>query len=105
MHRLAEAYGKRPSAVAGIDDEWAAYQFDAAALALGRKVENALNDNAGKKKERRRPPADIVAEILGEKRPAGSGELARRAKAIDPASPEYGEFARVFGWSDADRSA
>ena len=32
LHLLAKTYGQRPSAIAGIDDEWAAYQFDVAVL-------------------------------------------------------------------------
>lgn len=32
LHLVAKSYGKRPSEVAGITDEWAAYQLDAAAL-------------------------------------------------------------------------
>lgn len=98
LHRLAEAYGRRPSEIAGIGDEWAAFQFDAAALAIGRRVENALGENAGKKKEKRRPAADIVAEIMGEKSPAAGADLARRAKTVTPESPEFEQFARVFGW-------
>lgn len=44
LDRLGRAYGVRPSAVVGIEDEWAAYQFDMAALALGNRVERALAD-------------------------------------------------------------
>lgn len=29
---MARTYSQRPSAIVGIDDEWAAYQFDAAVL-------------------------------------------------------------------------
>ena len=45
LHSLGAAYGRRPSELAGIADEWAAYQFDAACLTLGRKVETALLKN------------------------------------------------------------
>ncbi len=41
LHSLAEAYGRRPSEIIGLTDEWAAYQFDAAALTLGRIVKTA----------------------------------------------------------------
>ncbi len=30
MHLVAKTYGRRPSEIAGIRDEWAAYQFDVA---------------------------------------------------------------------------
>ena len=32
LHLMAKTYSQRPSAFVGIDDEWAAYQFDAAVL-------------------------------------------------------------------------
>lgn len=32
LHLMASTYSQRPSAIVGIDDEWAAYQFDAAVL-------------------------------------------------------------------------
>jgi len=30
MHLVAKTYGRRPSEIVGIRDEWAAYQFDVA---------------------------------------------------------------------------
>ena len=39
---MASAYGQRPSAILGIEDEWAAYQLDLATLRLGRQVEKEL---------------------------------------------------------------
>lgn len=42
LHSLGTAYGQRPSELAGIADEWAAHQFDAACLSLGRLVEQAV---------------------------------------------------------------
>lgn len=44
LHNLSSAYGQRPSAIIGISDDWAAYQFDLAVLALGRHVEAGLAD-------------------------------------------------------------
>jgi hypothetical protein len=41
---VAEAYGSRPSGVLGIEDDWAAYQLDSAALLLARRVERARID-------------------------------------------------------------
>ena len=38
LHHVAKMYHRRPSEIAGIRDEWAAYQFDAAVLI------NALDD-------------------------------------------------------------
>jgi hypothetical protein len=44
LHNVAEAYGRRPSEVLGVPDEWAAYQLDSAALLLARHVEQARAD-------------------------------------------------------------
>lgn len=33
LHLVAKTYHRRPSEIFGIDDEWAAYQFDVAVLA------------------------------------------------------------------------
>lgn len=43
LHSLAKEYGQRPSTIAGIDDSWAAYQFDVAAMIFGREVEGKLS--------------------------------------------------------------
>lgn len=32
LNLIAKTYGKRPSEIAGVRNEWAAYQFDAAAI-------------------------------------------------------------------------
>jgi hypothetical protein len=32
LHRIAKEYGKRPSEIVNIGDEWAAYQLDVAVL-------------------------------------------------------------------------
>ena len=42
---MAQAYGRRPSEVLGVEDAWAAYQLDAAVLTLGRWVENKLAEH------------------------------------------------------------
>ena len=42
LHLMARTYSQRPSAIVGIDDEWAAYQFDAAVLI------ESLDDSGGK---------------------------------------------------------
>ena len=66
LYNLGTAYGRRPSEIVGIDDEWAAYQFDAACLVVGRKVENALAENSAKIKKDRKPRALIIQQALGE---------------------------------------
>lgn len=55
LDRLGRTYGVRPSAILGIEDEWAAYQFDLAAMALGNRVEKAIIDK------------EDVSALLGEK--------------------------------------
>lgn len=49
----------------GIVNDWTAFQFDSAALNLGRIIENALAENARKKKAMRQPPENIINRILG----------------------------------------
>lgn len=44
LHALATATHQRPSDIVGIDDRWAAYQFDAAVVLVGTTVENALQE-------------------------------------------------------------
>lgn len=96
LHRLAEAYAQRPSAIVGLTDEWDAFQLDAAALALGRAVEKALHDNATGKKEHRRPAADIVNDILGF-RAARKQVAPQPQRTLRPGDPEYGKWAKLFG--------
>ena len=52
LHSLSVTYSQRPSAVVGVDDPWAAYQFDLAVGQFGAWVENRLaeRDKAGKPK-------------------------------------------------------
>ena len=61
-------YSLRPSAVLGVDDPWAAYQFDMAVGQFGAWVEGKLNerDKAGK-------PKHTLAKLLGEQA-TGTGE-------------------------------
>lgn len=52
LHSLSATYCQRPSAIIGVTDQWAAYQFDLAVNAFGAWVESKLHerDNAGKPK-------------------------------------------------------
>jgi len=54
-------YHRRPSEVIGIDDTWAAYQFDMAVAQFGAWVEGKLaeRDKAGK-------PKHSLAKLLGD---------------------------------------
>jgi hypothetical protein len=47
---LAKATRTRPSKIVGVDDEWAAYQFDQAVMFVGRYIYGKLNelDDKGK---------------------------------------------------------
>ncbi|MCG3208624.1 MAG: hypothetical protein FOGNACKC_02235 [Anaerolineae bacterium] len=102
LHRLGESYGRRPSELAGIPDEWAAFQLDAAALALGRAIDSALQANAAKKQQLQRPPAEIVAELLGQRRPSGQSKpVPRQPRALRPGDPGWAEWAAVFGMKEA----
>jgi hypothetical protein len=40
LDAIASRYGQRPSAILGISDSWAAYQFDLAVLNAGRTGES-----------------------------------------------------------------
>jgi hypothetical protein len=50
LDAIASRYGQRPSAILGISDAWAAYQFDLAVLNAGRTGEsgNAEGTAGGK---------------------------------------------------------
>lgn len=39
---MASEYGRRPSEILGVEDEWAAYQLDVAVMKFGRHVEGEL---------------------------------------------------------------
>lgn len=66
LHNLGAAYGQRPSAIARIEDEWAAFQLDSACLVIGRKVENALRENEAKDKKSRLPVPEVIRRALGQ---------------------------------------
>jgi hypothetical protein len=44
LHNLGTAYGIRPSAIVGVTNSWAAFQFDVAVLVFGRWVESRMAD-------------------------------------------------------------
>ena len=58
---MSVTYQRRPSEVIGVDDPWAAYQFDLAVAQFGAWVEGKLNerDKAGK-------PKHSLAKLLGD---------------------------------------
>ncbi len=78
LHSLSATYSLRPSAAVGIDDAWAAYQFDLAVAQFGAWVEGKLNERDGKGK-----PKTTLAKLLGIKATAqGTSGLALPATAI-----------------------
>jgi hypothetical protein len=48
LHCLGKTYGGRPSAFVGVEDGWAAYQLDLAALVVGGEVEGRIAQADGK---------------------------------------------------------
>jgi len=46
LHVLAGATHQRPSDIVGVDDRWAAYQFDSAVCLVGTTIENALQETS-----------------------------------------------------------
>lgn len=44
LHHLAANYHQRPSAIIGIRDEWAAYQFDLAVMYVGTRERSEESD-------------------------------------------------------------
>ncbi len=66
LHSLSATYSLRPSAVLGVDDPWAAYQFDMAVGQFGAWVEGKLSerDKAGK-------PKHTLAGLLAEQATGG----------------------------------
>lgn len=92
LHNLGAIYGQRPSEIIGLDDAWAAYQFDLSCLTIGRRVEKALNENAAKKKNARKPEGLVIAGILGTSEGVTQyAPLAQRApvKTLRPGDPDY----------------
>ena len=61
LHSLSVTYHQRPSEVVGIDDTWAAYQFDMAVAQFGAWVEGKLNERDTKGK-----PVNSLAKLLGD---------------------------------------
>jgi hypothetical protein len=59
---LSKTTGTRPSEIVGIDDEWAAYQFDQAVIFVGRYVHSKTNelDRDGK-------PLYDINDMLGDR--------------------------------------
>ena len=75
MHCIAQAYGRRPSEVLGIEEAWAAYQLDAAVLTLGRWAENRLAEH-----NKDGSPRWTIEHLLGtEKEPAERQWLSARS--------------------------
>ncbi len=54
-------YHRRPSEVIGVDDPWAAYQFDLAVAQFGAWVEGKLSERDKKGK-----PVTSLAKLLGD---------------------------------------
>jgi len=47
LYNVATAFGQRPSAIIGLDDDlYTAYQFDSAILMIGRTCERLASDKA-----------------------------------------------------------
>ena len=44
LYALATTTHQRPSDIIGIDDRWAAYQFDSAVCLVGTTMENAIQE-------------------------------------------------------------
>jgi hypothetical protein len=63
LHLVATEYHSRPSAIVGLEDEWAAYQLDAACLRLARHVDEELE-----KKRSLRSILDTPADENGARR-------------------------------------
>lgn len=52
LHTLGDAYGVRPSALLGIDDEWLAFQLDETVLIFGREMENEMSKASADERKR-----------------------------------------------------
>lgn len=60
LHLMAKEYGRRPSEIVGVTDEWAAYDFDAAVFIA---AQDELNPD--KRKRAGRPTAAQMAKRQG----------------------------------------
>ena len=75
LHNLALTYGQRPSAVLGVEDEWAAYQVDVATLTLGRWVEARLAE-----RDKKGRPIYSLAQLMAEPgAPRSAGDFQDRS--------------------------
>ena len=74
MHVLAMTYHCRPSAIVGIPNEWAAYQFDLACFVAGQ---GALNEAERKsyEKAKRKSGKGKRGRDTGDAQPMPSGVL------------------------------
>lgn len=61
LHSLSATYHLQPSKVIGVDDPWAAYQFDMAVAQFGAVVEGKLAERDKKGK-----PTHTLAGLLGD---------------------------------------
>lgn len=61
LHSLSVTYHRRPSEIIGVDDHWAAYQFDLVVAQFGAWVEGKLNERDKKGK-----PVTTLAKLLGD---------------------------------------
>lgn len=82
LHALATATHQRPSDIVGIDDRWAAYQFDAATCLVGTTVENALQETyeTGGKLTPRYTLTQLLDAGFRLPPPAGSGSAVKALK-------------------------
>jgi hypothetical protein len=67
---LCKTTRTRPSEVVGIDDEWAAYQFDQAVMFVGRYIYSKCNELGDDGK-----PIHDIDDILGDSKKVKSFDL------------------------------
>ena len=85
---MATSYATRPSSFLGLSPvSWEAYQFDLAALTLGRWVDNKLAET-----DKKGNPVNRLQDLLGESKPSGEGEFRSLAGMVTEkmAIPESG---------------
>jgi hypothetical protein len=70
LYNQSTAFGQRPSAILGIDDDWLAYDLDQAVLLVGRWIENRL---ARRNKKGKR--IWTLEQLLAEKGAPKSGQF------------------------------
>lgn len=64
LHSLCVQYGRRPSEVLGLKDEWAAFQFDEAVVQFGLWIESKLAE-----RDKQGAPKHTLANLLSEDKP------------------------------------